>query len=201
EHRAKIASDIARDIPDPNFDGYAVIDYEGWEPFWDNNYTNADLYRAESIRYVRQRFPGLSQAAAEARAKQEFETAGRNLMIETLRECKRLRPNAKWGFYGYLPGYQDQGVETSVGLSWMWDEVGAIYPSNYVRNYSRPTQTRERGEWHIDEFRAVVQQKMDAALGVADGRPVLVFVYRLYKDNNPVYGGQPLNDLDFEAAF
>lgn len=199
-HLEKLARDLDREIPDRNFDGYAVIDYESWKPFWDTTWSNRDFYREESIRHVRARFPTMGQAQAEALARQEFETAAREFMLATLREGKRLRPNAKWGFYAYMPGrHGDTGLDDD--LSWMWSEVDAMYPSIYARNYSKAEQTRARGEWHIDQFRAVVRERIEACASVGQGKPMLAFVHRLYRSDNPIYGGQVLNDLDFEASF
>jgi hyaluronoglucosaminidase len=202
-HLAEFARDVNRQIPDPNFDGFVVIDYETWKPFWNTTWTNRDLYREESMRYVRSRFPMMPAAQVEALAREEFETAAREFMLTTLREGKRLRPNAKWGYYAYIPGYHGDtdDAEQSDDLSWLWNEVDAMYPSVYVRNFSRPGITRARGEWNISDFRAIVREKIDAAQSVGAGKPMLAFVHRAYKMNNPIYGGQMLNDLDWEASF
>ena len=200
-HLDKLARDLDREIPDRNFDGYAVIDYESWKPFWDTTWSNRDFYREESIRHVRARFPSMNLAQAEALAKQEFEAAAREFMLATLREGKRLRPNAKWGFYAYMPGrHGDTGLDGD-DLSWMWNEVDAMYPAIYARNFSRAEPTRARGEWQIDQFRAVVRERIEACRSVGAGKPMLAFVHRLYRSDNPVYGSQVINDLDFEASF
>ncbi len=199
DHLSRVRRDIERALPDPNFDGYAVIDFEAWKPDWASPKLG-DEYREASRRRVRLRNPGLSAAQVEARAAQEWNDAAREFLLETLTEAKRVRPDAVWGFYGYLGDHDDDtGLEE--GMDWLWDEVDGFFPSIYQRMVTERNWSRTRGTVSMQEARDRVRSKMDAARDIADGRPIVPFVWRLYKPQNPLRGGQPLSELDFEMSF
>ena len=56
-HLQKARLDIERKIPDPNFNGLAVIDWEPWRPLWETNWNKKRIYKVRSVESVRQRFP------------------------------------------------------------------------------------------------------------------------------------------------
>ncbi|MGP1309152.1 MAG: hypothetical protein ACTS27_03015 [Phycisphaerales bacterium] len=197
-HLNRMKRDIDRAIP-RDFDGHAVMDFEAWKPLWSNPRLK-DEYREASRQKVRQNNPGLSAAQVEARAAQEWDAAAKEFLLATLHEAKRLRPNATWGFYGYL-GDLDEDTGLEEGMEWLWDEVDAFFPSVYMRMVAERNWTRTRGTVSESEQRERVRDKIDSAHQIADGRPVVPFVWRLYKPQNPLRGGQPLNDLDFTLAF
>ena len=49
--------DIQSKIPDPNYDGLAVIDWEQWRPLWETNWNKKRIYKVKSVENVRQRYP------------------------------------------------------------------------------------------------------------------------------------------------
>jgi hyaluronoglucosaminidase len=51
-HLAKVRLDVARAIPNPDYDSLAVIDFERWRPLFDLNWTNRNVYRQYSIKLV-----------------------------------------------------------------------------------------------------------------------------------------------------
>jgi len=108
-HLEQVRQGAAEWIPDPNFDGNAVLDFEAWSPRWDDN-TNSDKnyhfvgYQLLSLELVWDQHPNYTIAQAEALAKQQFESAAIKFFSETLEAARSVRPNAKWGFYGF-PGY------------------------------------------------------------------------------------------------
>ncbi len=199
DHLARMRRDIEKAIPDRNFDGYAVMDFEAWKPDWASPKLG-DEYREASRRLVRQRFPGLSASQVEDRAAQEWNDAARAFLLQTLAEAQRLRPDAVWGFYGYLGDHDDDtGLEE--GMDWLWDEVDGFFPSIYMRMVTERNWSRTRGTVSLQEARDRVRAKVEAAQDIAGDRPVVPFVWRLYKPQNPLRGGQPLSELDFEMSF
>lgn len=88
-------------IPDPDYDGLVVIDWEPWRPLWDRNWNSKKIYKVKSIELVRERHPDWSMSDVVQEAKDEFETAARAMFMETIILGKRMRPKAFWGFYGF----------------------------------------------------------------------------------------------------
>lgn len=91
-HLAKVRSDVIRALPDPNWNGMAILDFEAWSPSW--AWLNNTRMKNMSREWVQSRFPGLSPAQVEQRAGEEFHSAAMNFMIATIRECKAVRPHA-----------------------------------------------------------------------------------------------------------
>lgn len=74
----------------------------------------------------------------------DFEAAAQSVMTETLREVKRLRPKALWGFSPYPSCYNSDRAQTMLAnytgqcpptemalndeLSWLWKRSSALYP-------------------------------------------------------------------------
>ena len=84
QHYEKAASDIITAIPDPEFSGLAVIDWEMWFPQWDFPNDMMELYRDPSMELVRQRHPEWDNDTLEIVAKLEFEQSAKALMEGTL---------------------------------------------------------------------------------------------------------------------
>ena len=127
---------------------------ETWGPLWGMAGEHS-RYKTESRRLVRQRHPSLPDADVEKQAQLEFERGARSFMETTLAEAQRLRPNARFGYYGYPScyGYLDwrepRGMdpggwaeaascrpETREAnddlLSWLWEAVDVLLPSMYA---------------------------------------------------------------------
>uniref|UniRef100_A0A8R1U063 Hyaluronidase n=1 Tax=Onchocerca volvulus TaxID=6282 RepID=A0A8R1U063_ONCVO len=143
-HLSVVRNNISKQIPDANFSGLAVIDYEKWRPLWDlHNYYKLKIYQNESIAHVKTRNNGISESNAKKIAMDEFNNASVNFLLETIREAKKLRPNATWGFYG-MPfcnysagksGYAGCGTvyeKFNDRLEHLYKEVDALFPSIYI---------------------------------------------------------------------
>eukprot|EP01052_Picozoa_sp_SAG31_P022142 SAG31_NODE_1748_length_7363_cov_288.231553_2_plen_259_part_00 len=94
-------------LPDARWAGFASIDFEFWSPVWaenagsDNGQSfHSRAYRDYSIQLVRDSRPGLNGTAIAALAEAEFTRAAVAFMAAVLRELHRLRPLARFGFYG-----------------------------------------------------------------------------------------------------
>ncbi|PIO66553.1 hyaluronoglucosaminidase, partial [Teladorsagia circumcincta] len=100
-HLDAVAQLIKVDIPDPNFDGIAVIDLEAWRPLYHMNWDEKKVYKEQSVQLVLQNQPYLSTEEAEALAEQQFNRAARDFFVQTLRVARELRPRGLWGYYEY----------------------------------------------------------------------------------------------------
>lgn len=191
-HLEKAKRDIEAAIPDANFSGLAVIDYEAWTPIWSRT---GEVYRAASREYTRQRNPTLSGDALEQKAKQEFYDAGTAVMVETIRLGKRLRPNAKWGFYGYPDQWRPQDM---LEIPWMWEECGAAYPAMYNLKYGVKTGEAGVGQIKHADFENDLKVMIDTSHSLTGNKPVYGFIWMRYHEVNRTYGLQMLNPDDLE---
>lgn len=197
-HIAKLKQDIARRIPDPNFSGYVSIDYENWWPCWEKIQWNKELI-AECIQYTKQRFPSLRGAALEAKAAEEFETAGRQFLVATINAAKAERPKAKWGYNGTT--HHDQRTYRAKFQA-VYDAVTAFYPVIYARDYSiADDRTPGKDQNEIRDYKHRINMSISYAREVAGNRPVVALIWIRYHNANPTYGFQPVNDRDLDAMF
>lgn len=49
EHFTKVEEDITSVIPDTDFQGIGVIDWEYWKPVFDRNWDTLSIYRFEKL--------------------------------------------------------------------------------------------------------------------------------------------------------
>ncbi|XP_002734357.1 hyaluronidase-1-like [Saccoglossus kowalevskii] len=138
-HFEQVAEDIMEFIPDTEFNGLAVIDWEPWRPTWERNWDSKKIYQDQSILLVKKRHGNWSEEFIKSVAKFEFENAAKSLMEGTLKLVKELRPNALWGFYGFPRCYNldeekcsNEVKEQNDKLQWLFDSSTAVYPSIYV---------------------------------------------------------------------
>ncbi|CAK6952552.1 hyaluronidase-1-like [Scomber scombrus] len=142
----RVASDnIRTDIPDRDFNGFAVVDWESWRPVWERNWDSKQVYWVGSRALVKSKHPDWSPAQVEAAAQAEFEEAGRKFMEETLKLGQKERPNGLWGYYGFpnCYNYYDKSanytgecppieLKRNNELFWLWNASSALYPDIYL---------------------------------------------------------------------
>lgn len=206
-HLAKVAADVAAKIPDPNFSGYAVIDYEFWYPTWSktpNVPSNlaADArdqdFKADWEDHIRATRPqliaGLTGEARERALAASYNQAAQKFFLDTLREAKRVRPNAKWGFYGFpsreyyvtLKAFTDRWkAHHDNELGWLLDAVDVHYPNVYqmmrlVEDREPTRNTRENSPAQNAEY---ILANIREAVRVSRGKPVIAFVHYRYHPN------------------
>lgn len=100
-HLKKMKKDVIRKIPDPDYSGLAIIDWEGWRPTWDRNFDSKRIYQSRSIELVQEKHPEWSMEEVIQEAKRDFEQSARGLMESTMKLARQLRPKGLWGFYGF----------------------------------------------------------------------------------------------------
>jgi hyaluronoglucosaminidase len=103
-HLNSFKEGVLKWIPDEEWSGNAVLDFEAWTTIWEENSSpdnwHGKRYQNESIRIVREKQPSLNSTEIVAVAKREFEIAATEWFVKSLELGRSLRPNAKWGFYG-----------------------------------------------------------------------------------------------------
>ncbi|XP_008055269.1 hyaluronidase PH-20 [Carlito syrichta] len=182
DHLVKAEKDISYYIPTDKL-GLAVIDWEEWRPTWARNWKPKDIYRNRSIVLVQQQNAHLNLTEATDIARREFEKAGKDFMLETLKLGKSLRPNQLWGYYlfpdCYNHNYNKPGFNGSCSyiekkrndeLDWLWKESTALYPSIYLNTRQTPQQAMLFVRNRVQE--AIRMAKLPDA-----NNPLPVFVY------------------------
>lgn len=96
-------------IPDINYNGLAVIDFEYWRPIFRQNFGNLRTYKTLSFQKEKLKNVHLNKNQIETRASRTFERAARRFMERTLTFSKSQRPNAKWGYYAFPYCFNNNG--------------------------------------------------------------------------------------------
>lgn len=201
EHLARVRVTIEKRIPDPNWDGLAVIDYESWSPL----FSGGDHFTTTlSKQLVIEERPGITEPELTRRARAAYESAARTFLEKTIRTCKELRPKARWGMYAY-PGEYHAGTEQS--LKWLWEALDVMMPSMYVPRFSVTGGQHLPGQGGWQTYERFVRNTVGVArrmaeLGAKGGphKPVIPFLSPRYFDANEHYAWKPLNDLDAEMT-
>lgn len=144
EHLRAASDDIRLFIPNPDFQGLAVVDWESWRPVWERNWDSKQVYWEGSKALVRSKHPDWNPAQVETAARIEFEKAAREFMEETLKLGRDEKPNGLWGFYGFPNCYNYYKSTNYTGecppadrkrndeLFWLWNVSSALYPDIYL---------------------------------------------------------------------
>jgi len=196
-------------IPDPEWEGYAVYDFESWHPIWEiNNWTPWQRYMEASRQLVQEDHPDWSEDQVEAQAKIEFEEGAKKYFLETLKKAQEMRPNAKWGFYGYPNRvYFDSSRELGVGypekskryndrLGWLWDASDAIFNSIYQFYPS------DRSEFVNDRNEIYITENVQEAIRVANGKkPVIPFTWAVYHPSGFPFPNEPVHTTNLMQMY
>jgi hyaluronoglucosaminidase len=104
-HAAKVTRSVIDAIPDPNFAGLAVIDFETWQPTWSwsgcDGTPAAVPVCAASLQRVKRANPTWNASAVAIEAERQWGEAAMSFMTRTIEAGRSARPNAKWSFYDY----------------------------------------------------------------------------------------------------
>ncbi|KAL4630682.1 hyaluronidase-1-like, partial [Arapaima gigas] len=146
-HLEGAQADILASIPNSDFQGLAVVDWESWRPLWIRNWDSKRVYLEGSRMLVRAQHPNWKPTQVEKEAQRLFEKAGRAFMEDTLKLGRALRPGGLWGFYGFPCCYNyqyknasanytgicpEQEVHRNDQLAWLWNISSALYPDIYL---------------------------------------------------------------------
>lgn len=146
-HLEKLIQDVEELIPDKNFQGLAVLDFEQWRPLFKHNFDALDIYQKASEELVKKQHPDWTNSTQiKEEAEKQFNAAGRSFFESTLNKVGELRPNGKWGYYGFPRCYGQHGNFCAPGsqedndvLDWLWSASSALYPRIYLgEKYCNP---------------------------------------------------------------
>ncbi|TNN64695.1 Hyaluronidase-4 [Liparis tanakae] len=143
-HLQKTQQDVEAALPAPRYLGLGVLRWAEWVPQWSRNRERQVMYLEASRDLLKNFFPNWTPEEVEKWSQVDFEAAAQSVMTETLREVKRLRPKALWGFSPYpscyngdpaltmLANYTGQCPAEEMALNdellWLWKRCSALYP-------------------------------------------------------------------------
>ncbi|TMS16915.1 Hyaluronidase-2 [Larimichthys crocea] len=143
-HFQKTQQDLEAALPAPRYLGLGVLRWAEWVPQWSRNRERQAMYPEASRNLLKTFFPSWTPEVVEKWSQVDFEAAAQSVMMETLREVKRLRPKALWGVSPYPSCYNGNPAQTVLAnytgecsaaemalndeLLWLWKRSSAIYP-------------------------------------------------------------------------
>uniref|UniRef100_H2ZNE4 Hyaluronidase n=1 Tax=Ciona savignyi TaxID=51511 RepID=H2ZNE4_CIOSA len=187
-HYEKCVVDLEQRMPDPEYSGIAVIDWEAWRPLWERNGWGSGLiYQNNSIAKVKKAHPNWPMHKIVSQAKSEFEKAAKNYMLGTLNLVRLLRPKAKWGYYLFPDCYNydktgkdltchSSTISDNNDIEWLFDASTALFPSTYLGLWFKNTEAT------LAYVGNRVKEAMRVDFNRKSGTSVPVYVY-----NNIVY--------------
>jgi hypothetical protein len=197
-HFEALARDVDRLIPNPAYDGLVALDWQAWPPLWrDAPDEPSDLpadaedrdfksdWRAHLRAMRPQLLAGLAPEQQERVFEATYEDAARTILAASLRECRRLRPAATWGFIGLggiswrdsTSGDLAAARAANDRLRPIWDAAGALFPilvAHDLADDSDPlpgsgARARLHDQWRCDSVTEAVR--------LAAGKPVHAFLW------------------------
>lgn len=201
-HLTQATKDILRTIPNENFQGLAVIDWESWHPLYNRmGFGPFKIYQDKSIDKVKREHPDWNHTKLVRRAKEEYDNGAKLFMDRTVQLGHVLRPKALWGYYLYPDCYnydktgknltcRDSVLQQNNEIQWLFDDSTALYPSVYL------------GEWFKNHSSAIayVANRIKEAVRVDYRRdsnvsiPVFVYHSITYRNQPDFLGIVDLRD-------
>ncbi|KAM8863704.1 hyaluronidase-2 isoform 1-T3 [Spinachia spinachia] len=196
DHLQKTKQDVEAALPAPRYLGLGVLRWAEWVPQWSRNRERQTIYLDESRDLMKTFFPGWTPEEVEKWSKVDFEAAAQSIMMETLREVKRLRPKALWGISPYPSCYNGDAALTSLAnytgqcpatemalndeLLWLWKRCSALYPLLTLEKLQCGTSG---GRLHLSsEIREAL--RVSSLSGTVSDLPVFPIVRSVYASTN-----------------
>ncbi|KAK5638211.1 hypothetical protein RI129_012506 [Pyrocoelia pectoralis] len=165
KHLQVFEDDINRLIPDVNFAGLGIIDFEDWRPVYRQNFGTLAKYKDLSEKIERQKHWLWPSDRIKSEATKRFEKSARLFMEETLLVAQRLRPKASWGYYGFPHCFNNDMQEKCAanvrsendGIKWLFSTSDTLNPSLYLRQGTfTPAQRIQLIKGRVGEAQRIV---------------------------------------------
>ncbi|XP_023950442.2 hyaluronidase A [Bicyclus anynana] len=141
-HLTVFRESLNKSIPNPDFSGVGIIDFESWRPIFRQQFGTLTPYIDLSMNIEKRRHWWWPTSWQKMEATKRFEDAARVFMQTTLSIAKQMRPRAIWGYYAFpycfnmgtnnlVENCTDQIKGENDKIYWLWAESTALYPSVY----------------------------------------------------------------------
>ncbi|KAJ8708503.1 hypothetical protein PYW07_010628 [Mythimna separata] len=186
---------LEQSVPDKNFNGVGIIDFESWRPVLRQNFGTLTPYKDVSYEIEKKRHWWWKKQWIEEEAKRRFEGASREFMQATVSLAKKMRPRAVWGYYGFPYCFNkkeacaDKVPHENDGIGWLWQESTALYPSVYCTDDITANKLVSHIRGRVNEAARVGKR----------GAPILPYFWFRYRDNG--YFSEKDLDIAFSTLY
>ncbi|GAB0093057.1 Hyaluronidase [Sergentomyia squamirostris] len=174
-------------IPNTDYEGIAVIDFESWRPVFRQNFGTLQPYRNLSVRIERERHPKWHHRQIVKEAAKNFEESGRMFMEQTLKFAKSARPRAVWGYYAFpycFNGNSRDPLTCSTEVQqennrilWLYENSDVLLPSVYLSESMAPNMRKSIVKGRVGEA-----NRMARATHHRPRPQVLTYIRYVYTD-------------------
>nr|ACD61711.1 hyaluronidase [Orancistrocerus drewseni] len=201
KHKTAFIEDLDTQIPNVNFSGIGVIDFEKWKPIFRQNWGETRIHKNISIELVKQVHSLWSYSTIKSEAAKQFEKHARYFMEETLNVARENRVKADWGYYGYpycynlSPGNPGSDCDSTAmsendKMSWLFNNQNVLLPSVYVKFFLK-------AEERVGLVRGRVKEAVRIMRNTKHKPRVIPYWWYKYTDQTNVY----LSQKDVENTF
>ncbi|KAK4878603.1 hypothetical protein RN001_011109 [Aquatica leii] len=183
-------------IPNKNFSGVGVIDFESWRPIYRQNFGTLTPYKDLSMKIEKENHPLWTNTQLKAEAARRFEKSGRAFMEQTLALTKKLRPNAVWGYYAYPYCFNHKQtdcppevVPENDRIKWLFLASNNLHPSIYLYAKNSATQRMQSITGRMRESHRILKTLSDGKR-----RGVVPYFTLIYPDNNQFLSKDDINN-------
>ncbi|XDV49000.1 hypothetical protein PO909_018334 [Leuciscus waleckii] len=204
-HLQRVEGDLTASLPQTGAPGLGVLRWQEWAPQWNRNKGNkAKDYHSE--------FCCINRFYDVISCQVDFEAAAQSIMMETLREVKRLRPQRLWGMAPYPNCYNFDSTQIALAnytgrcpaaemalndeLMWLWKRSGALYPVLSLEKLPEGT----KGAWLYATNQIREALRVAALAGTTSDLPVFPMIKIVYTSSNAFLSETDLVNTIGESA-
>ncbi|TSO77708.1 Hyaluronidase-4 [Bagarius yarrelli] len=206
-HLQKVEEDLTTSLPQAGAPGLGVLRWKEWDPQWSRNRGTQRKYLETSRALLRGFFPNWSEDNVEKWAQVDFEAAAQFILLETLTELKRLRPQRLWGMAPYPSCYNSDPTQLQLAnytghcpaaemalndeLMWLWKQSDALYPILALENLPEVT----KGTWLYASNQIREALRVAALAGTTFELPVFPLIKTMYTSSSSFLSEKLCSDL------
>uniref|UniRef100_A0A8C1YYD9 Hyaluronidase n=1 Tax=Cyprinus carpio TaxID=7962 RepID=A0A8C1YYD9_CYPCA len=195
-HLQRVEGDLTASLPQAGAPGLGVLRWQEWTPQWNRNREIKTKYLVESRALLRRFFPDWSTEEVEKWSQVDFEAAAQSIMMETLQEVKRFRPQRLWGMAPFPNCYNFDSTQIALAnytgrcpaaemalndeLMWLWKRSGALYPALSLEKLPEGT----KGTWLYATNQIREALRVAALAGTTFDLPVFPLIKIVYITSN-----------------
>uniref|UniRef100_A0A8C1UMZ5 Hyaluronidase n=1 Tax=Cyprinus carpio TaxID=7962 RepID=A0A8C1UMZ5_CYPCA len=182
-HLQRVEGDLTASLPQAGAPGLGVLRWQEWTPQWNRNREIKTKYLVE----LEHRGSGEMV---------DFEAAAQSIMMETLQEVKRFRPQRLWGMAPFPNCYNFDSTQIALAnytgrcpaaemalndeLMWLWKRSGALYPALSLEKLPEGT----KGTWLYATNQIREALRVAALAGTTFDLPVFPLIKIVYITSN-----------------
>uniref|UniRef100_A0A672P9C9 Hyaluronidase n=1 Tax=Sinocyclocheilus grahami TaxID=75366 RepID=A0A672P9C9_SINGR len=188
-HLQRVEGDLMASLPQAGAPGLGVLRWQEWAPQWNRN-------RGIKTKDYHSALCCINLCYDLISCQVDFEAAAQSIMMETLREVKRLRPQRLWGIAPYPNCYNFDSTQIALAnytgrcpaaemalndeLMWLWKRSGALYPALSLEKLPEGT----KGAWLYATNRIREALRVAALAGTTFDLPVFPLIKIVYTSSS-----------------